>query len=443
MNTRDTTGPISTALRDYFDLIRRYPRFLAFGMLHTFYSGPGEPWSMAMFVPFVCASFGLTAGGFGLLFSVATIISAACLPLFGPLLDRYNLRAISVVAGLLMMVSGLIAASANWLPLFFIGILGLRFSGQGLMNQIAGVSTTRFYGAQRGKALAIVGLGFAVATAVFPISLALLISHFGWRNAFLLISLSCLVLLLPAGLALLKKTDRFQYPPGKDPNPPGKDPNQAGPEPTSWTRKEVLRSPFFYLALPILLVIPFVSTGLIIHLGRIASYKGWTMEWVAACFIVSAICGRLGSFLIGPVIDRFSAKRLFPYMLIPYVFALLVLMLSTHPTAAPIWLGMGGLGWGVISLTMSVLWAEVYGVKSLGAITSMITSLAVLATALSPALFGWLLDHGFLIDDILLGAVILTILVSILGLLAPTPGKRVMPAAESLCKTGCHHGGSA
>jgi MFS family permease len=77
---------------------------------------------------------------------------------------------------------------------------------------------------------------------------------------------------------------------------------------------------------------------------------------------------------------------------------------------------------------MSVLWAETFGVLSLGAITSLVASASVFATALSPALFGWLIDLGVPVTVIVVGGIVLTMIVSILALLAPDlapdPSKR-------------------
>ncbi len=61
------------------------------------------------------------------------------------------------------------------------------------MTQIGGVSTTRFFGSQRGKALAIVGLGFSFALALFPMTLAHLIARIGWQQTLMLMAASVVV----------------------------------------------------------------------------------------------------------------------------------------------------------------------------------------------------------------------------------------------------------
>jgi len=401
-------------LGEYIKLFRDYPRFLTFSSLHMFFSGPGQSFSFALFAPSFSAVFALGAGGFGTLYSAATLVSAALMPFFGPIIDRVNLRICSVFVGLLMAAALLTTSVASSLPVLFVGVLFLRLSGQGLMTQIGGVSTNRFFASQRGKALAIVGLGFSFAGALFPITLAYLIARIGWQQTLVLLSASVMFLFLPITLALIKKTDRFQHPPARSRA-------SAAGDGATWTRKEVLRVPFFYFAVPVTLLMPFFSTGLIIHLGKIAEHKGWSLEWVASCFIASAVMGRVASFCVGPLVDRFTARRLFPFVLFPYAIALTVLALNDHPYAALAWLGLGGLSFGCVSVTMPALWAEVFGVDSLGAISSIVGSAGVFATALSPALFGWLLDGGLDVDRLVLAGVMLAVLVSLIALVAPAP----------------------
>jgi MFS family permease len=177
-------------LREYIRLIRDYPRFLTFSSLHMFFSGPGQSFSFALLAPSVAAAVALGSGGFGPLYSAATLASAALMPLFGPIIDRINLRICSVFVGLLMAGSLLTTSIASTLPVLFVGVLFLRLSGQGLMTQIGGVSTTRFFGSQRGKALAIVGLGFSFALALFPMTLAHLIARIGWQQTLMMMAAS-------------------------------------------------------------------------------------------------------------------------------------------------------------------------------------------------------------------------------------------------------------
>jgi MFS family permease len=45
-------------------------------------------------------------------------------------------------------------------------------------------------------------------------------------------------------------------------------------------------------------------------------------------------------------------------------------------------------------------WSEIYGTKHLGGIRSITVSFFVFSTAIAPALFGYLIDHQFSINQI-------------------------------------------
>ncbi len=275
-------------IRGYLDLITRYPRFLTFGGLHMFFSSPGQSYSLGVFGPAISAAFAMSSTEFGALYSTATLLSAGLLPLFGPVIDRVNLRVFSAGVGLAMVGALLVTAAAPSLGVLFVGVLGLRLSGQGLMTQIGGVSTSRFFGDQRGKALALVGTGFALGMALFPVTLAFLIERFGWQQSLVILAAFVLLVFVTGSVSLLRTTARFQHPPGAT--------DTTGAQAERWRRRDVLRQPFIWFAMPIFLLPPFYGTGFVIHLGRVVEHKGWSMTFVASCFFVSAVLGRVASF---------------------------------------------------------------------------------------------------------------------------------------------------
>ena len=83
----------------------------------------------------------------------------------------------------------------------------------------------------------------------------------------------------------------------------------------------MLRDPRFRLILPALLASPFISTGVMFHQVHLAVTKGWALEWLAACYLGYAGAKVIGSLLMGPLVDRFTAVRLFPMVLPVYALA--------------------------------------------------------------------------------------------------------------------------
>ncbi len=65
-----------------------------------------------------------------------------------------------------------------------------------------------------------------------------------------------------------------------------------------------------------------------------------------------------------------------------------------------LFLGLIGVSNGLANVLGSSTWAEIYGVKYIGSIKALTTSLMVFSTAFGTALFGILIDKGFSIDDI-------------------------------------------
>ena len=48
---------------------------------------------------------------------------------------------------------------------------------------------------------------------------------------------------------------------------------------------------------------------------------------------------------------------------------------------------------------VGALWAEIYGIETIGSIRALSSALMVLASALSPAIMGWLIDGGVTMED--------------------------------------------
>ncbi|MBF0247519.1 MAG: hypothetical protein HQL36_05540, partial [Alphaproteobacteria bacterium] len=109
---------------------------------------------------------------------------------------------------------------------------------------------------------------------------------------------------------------------------------------------------------------------------------------------------------------------------------LMVVGLMDQAFAAPLYLGLGGLSVGASTVLISAAWAETFGVRHLGAIRSLTSSMTVLSTALAPVLMGWLLDAGVTVTAILLGAAALSAMTGV-GVLAPARDLRRLHAPKS------------
>jgi hypothetical protein len=91
--------------------------------------------------------------------------------------------------------------------------------------------------------------------------------------------------------------------------------------------------------------------------------------------------------------------RVLPGFLLPLAAGLLVIWAFDDPIWAWPYLFLTGLTSGIAYTAIIALWAEIYGLKHLGAIRSLA---AVFASALGPVAMGGLLDGGVSVETICL-----------------------------------------
>ena len=161
-----------------------------------------------------------------------------------------------------------------------------------------------------------------------------------------------------------------------------------------WTRKEVLRDVKFYFLLPAVLCPPFLITGIFINQIYLFENANWSLNFLGLSFTAYAITTVLSLQISGYLIDKFSAVKILPFYLIPLIFGFIVSILFKSTFSPILFFIFIAITNGTANVLMTSTWSEIYGTKNLGAIRSITISLMVFSTALSPFLFGFLIDFG-------------------------------------------------
>ncbi len=372
-------------------------RFLAFGFLLTWFSSFGHTFFIGVFGADIRAEFGLSHGGFGLVYALATLTSALCVVWLGRMIDQVDLRRYSALVCAGLVAACFFVAAAPSVLLLGLAIFVLRLAGPGLTVHTAITSMGRYFEGQRGKAVSIASLGQTAGEAVFPLTAVALIAAVGWRGTWMAFGAAGAVVLLPLVLWLLKghrKRHRRLIERTAAGNA------DAASQPRQWSRREVLRDPRFYLILPATLAHLVILSGLFFHQVHLAESKGWSLAWLASCFVGYALAKVAASLLCGPLVDRVGAMRLLPYYILPMGVALLALATFDHPGVALLYMAAAGLSTGAWITISGAMWAEIYGVAHLGAIRALVQALLLLTAALSPPAMGWLIDLGVTMEAI-------------------------------------------
>ena len=135
----------------------------------------------------------------------------------------------------------------------------------------------------------------------------------------------------------------------------------------------------FYLVMPVAMGLPFILSGFFFHQVHLAESKGWSLAWLASCFAGYAF-GKVASLLIaGPMIDKLGAIRLLPLLPLAPGIGALGFGAFRPSGMALVYLVGAGISAGMWFITVSALWAEMYGVTHLGAIRAMGQAIFVLS----------------------------------------------------------------
>ena len=325
------------------------------------------------------------------------------LPFLGRMLDKFSLYKFFTITSLLLCAGLTTLAGSGTLVALFIGFYLLRGFGQVPLSLMATTIISRNFGKHRGKFLTISGIGRPISEGIIPFLSISLITWIGWRGSLYSFVGIFFLIMMPIGLFLLSKVPKAPlYPENKEVHQ--KDEN------ITWTWKMAIKKrwPIFIMLTNALL--PFIVTGLFFQQDAIASYKGWSLEIMSYSFIALSLTNVLGNLFWGPLIDKITAIRVLPIGLVPLCIGLICLIVIKHEYAAHIYMACIGLSVGATGLVRNSLWAEIYGVKHLGAIKGLDSNVIVVGTAFAPMIYAWLLDRGIGAEFLLYGLIGLTVI---------------------------------
>lgn len=370
--------------------LRTNARFLGAGTVLTLSSSYGQTYFISIFAAHIMASFALTDGQWGGIYTIATTASAVVMFWAGALTDRFRVRALAWIVMPSLAVVCVLMALNPWVVGLILIVFLLRFFGQGMMSQLASVAMARWFLARRGMALSISAMGFAVGQAFFPMLFASLLVHFDWR-ALWIVAAAMLLATFPIVLWLLT----FE----RTPQSLANDIQSVGMNGRHWTRAEVLRSRLFWMLMPMLLGPPAWGTALFFQQVHIAEVKGWNLVEYLALFPLLTFVSVAVTLASGQLIDRFGSARLAQVYLTPFVVAFIILAFAQQLSVAAAGLMIFGVGLGIQATLPTAFWAEFFGTRNIGAIKAVSTSVMVFGSAIGPGISGMLIDFGYTFPD--------------------------------------------
>ncbi|MDA0265005.1 MAG: MFS transporter [Chloroflexi bacterium] len=289
--------------------------------LVAFSSGPGQSYVFSIFIDSIIADTGLSRPGISALYMASTGASAILVAIVSRLADRYGPRTMLVAVGLGFGAACLGMATATNIVLFYIAFASLRALGQGSLTINAILLVTQWFVSRRGRAIAMMGMGAVLSNAIFPPFARFLIDNIGWREAYAVIGVVAIVLIVPVAILVVRNRpeDAGLYPDGSS-EPPVSETRQAALGGARDTR--VFGSLGFWLLALSLGTPGLVSTALVFHQTSIFEEKGLSATLAAGVFVIFAASSAVSSLLAGFAVDRIGPKALYAFSMAALLVAL-------------------------------------------------------------------------------------------------------------------------
>ncbi|MDN3670590.1 MFS transporter [Echinicola jeungdonensis] len=390
---------------NYLKFVGQHFRLLFFGIMMTFLSSFGQTFLLGLYVPFIMKDFDLKNSEVSLHYMIATFGSAFLIPYAGKFIDRIPIRKYTLGAMFLFLMALALMATIEYWFLIPIAFFGLRLAGQGLFSHISMTAMSKYFNKGRGKAISLASLGHPLGQAFLPLLVLAIIEWVGWRQS-LFVNAGLVAFMVCGYLIFFLKNQDLS---GKEKEIINVNKGKA------LSQKEIIKTKSFWLLAPNMFILSFTVTGLFFYQFSIAEFKSWPMEDMALGLTFYAVAGSVFILFSGPLIDKYSARKFFPYYLIPFLVAIVFIGSFGDSWVIFPYMILMGASSGFGGALKSALQVEFFGSTSIGSVRSLFTSIMVLSSAIGPAAFGLILDAGFTFEEVFLAAGVLVAIVIVLS----------------------------
>lgn len=333
------------------------------------------------------AEFGWTFRDISIGITIFGVLASLLAPLFGAMADRFGVRKVALAS---LLAFALAFASFALTPGSLAGFYALW-----MLVGLVGIGSTPvtwsravnlwFY-RNRGLALGITLMGTSLAAMIVPPLTVWAIGEYGWRMAYPIIALLPLLVALPVGLLLFREPTAAERPPELSVSP-------GSGALAGLTLREAMRGYRFWLIFCSILLVAFAYGGAHIHLPQMLAAKGF--EPAQAALVMSGLGFSIlfGRIFTGFLLDRFWAPAVtLPILCLPAVSCVL---LTGDTLTLPLAFGSAlllGFAAGAETDLVAYLAGRYFGMAHYGKIYGMLYMPFGIASAISPAVYGWVRD---------------------------------------------------
>ena len=347
--------------------------------------------TLSIFVEPLTREFGWSRTALSGAVSLGGVLAALVSPLIGPLLDRRGSRLVLCLAVLTNGAALLLLSLTPSLLIFYLLFCIARMNWAGPFDLGIYGALNNWFVARRTAAASIANLAQMLGLVAMPLIAQFAISHDGWRLGWIALGVVTLVVgFLPVWLLLVRRPEDMGLRPDAE---PAAKPGDAAPKTElSFSRRQAMRMPAFWLLMLFTVMVYPVQAGVSLHQAPHLVQRG--LDAVTAAMIVSSfsLMSVMATIACGFLPQRVPVR--FPLALAGATAAVGTLLMPGIVSAADGLLAVGlfGAGIGAVLTLIPIAWANYFGRANYGAIRGIALSTQVLAQAVGPRLSGVLYD---------------------------------------------------
>ena len=356
--------------------------------------------------------------------SVAFLIMGAGGVLAGRLNDKIGPRVLIIGSGLSLGLGYMLMSrmQSPWqIYLLYGGLAGIGFS----THDVVTLSTVaRWFVKRRGMMSGIVKVGTGTGQFVVPLIVSASVTAYGWRNSYLIIGAVLLVALLAVAQVMRRDPEGMGLQPD-DARDGARGVGTRDPDSDVTLGAAVMTGQFWIICLSEFATLLCLLT-MVVHIVPHGTDIG--LPSTTAATVLSTIGGvsMLGRIVMGTANDRIGGKRSLIVCYAVLICALIFLQMANQTWMLLLFAAIYGFAHGGFFTVMSPAVAELFGLRSHGAIFGIVLFSGMIGGAIGPVLTG----HFFDVTGSYQTAFIVLIGVAISGLILITLLRPLQGARE-------------
>jgi OFA family oxalate/formate antiporter-like MFS transporter len=348
--------------------------------------------TLSVFVEPLTREFGWSRTALSGAVSLGGVLAAIASPLLGPLLDRHGSRVVLCLAVLVTGAAMLLLSLTNSLLVFYLLFCTARMTWAVPFDLGIYGAVSNWFVARRQFATSVATVAQLAGLVAMPLLASLAMRGQGWRAGWLAIGIvTLLVGFVPTWLLLVRRPEDIGLLPDGPHDTASRRTAPPRPEP-SFSRREALRTPAFWLLMLYTVLVYPVQAGVSLHQAPHLIERGIDPTVAATVVSLFSAFSGLASIACG-LLPRILPVR-YPLAFIGACLAAGAAAMIGIASTRDAFLAAAVFGFGVggILTLLPLAWADYFGRTHFGAIRGMALSAQVVAQAAGPLLSGALRD---------------------------------------------------